>query len=63
MAYGAARSSVAASPGLLFEALARAAVQSSREFKEQELSNTTWAFATVNYGDEQLFRAMARAAE
>ena len=32
-----------------------------RDFKPQELANTAWAFATVNYQDEQPFAALATA--
>ena len=31
--------------------------------KPQEVANAAWAFATVNYGDEKLFAALAIAAE
>ena len=33
------------------------------DFNPQEVANTAWAFATVNYRDEKLFAALARAAE
>ena len=32
-------------------------------FNAQELANTSWAFARVNLSDENLFAAVARAAE
>ena len=47
----------------LFAALVRAAERRLSEFNAQELANTAWAFATVNYRDEKLCAALAIAAE
>ena len=33
------------------------------EFNPQNVANTAWAFATVNYRDDKLFAALAVAAE
>ena len=43
--------------------LARAAERRLRKSNPQGVSNTAWAFATVNYRDEKLLAALARAAE
>ena len=48
---------------LLFPVLARPAERRLTEFHPQEVANTAWAFATVNYRDEKLFAALAIAAE
>ena len=47
----------------LFTALAAAAERSMREFNEQALANTAWAFAMVGHEDERLFSALVAAAE
>ena len=47
----------------LFEALAAAATQQMGNFNRQELANTAWAFAKVDHKDNQLFAALAKAAE
>ena len=47
----------------LFAALARTAERWLSEFNPQDVANTGWAFATVNYRDEKLFAALARVAE
>ena len=47
----------------LFAALARVTERRLSHFKPQEVANTAWAFATVNYLDEKLFAVLARAAE
>ena len=47
----------------LFKSLARAAVQRVSEFNTQNLANSAWAFATVNWRDEKLFTAFARERE
>ena len=48
---------------MLVAALATAAEGRLSEFKPQNVANTAWAFATVNYRDEKLFAALASAAE
>ena len=48
---------------ILVAALATAAKRRLSDFNPQEVANTAWAFATVNYRDEKLFAALARAAE
>ena len=48
---------------MLVAALAREAERRLTHFNPQEVANTAWAFATVNYRDEKLFAALARAAE
>ena len=48
---------------MLAAALTTAAERRLSEFNEQNVANTAWAFATVNYRDEKLFAALARAAE
>ena len=47
----------------MFPALARAAEQRVSEFNLQEFANTSWACATVNRLDDELFTASVRAAE
>ena len=44
-------------------ALVRASERRLSDFNPQEVANTAWAFATVNYRDEKLFAALAIAAE
>ena len=41
----------------------RAAERRLSDFNPQDVANTAWAFATVNYRDEKLFAALAIAAE
>ena len=48
---------------MLFVASARAAKQRMSDFKEQELANIAWAFASVGQLDVPLFTALAREAE
>ena len=48
---------------MLLAALARAAKWQLSEFNPQEVANTAWAFATVNYRDEKLFAALSRVSE
>ena len=47
---------------LLFPLLAIATERRLSEFNPQEVADTAWAFATVNYRDERLFAALAIAA-
>ena len=49
--------------GKLFAAMARAVARRLSDFNPQEVTNTAWAFATVNYRDERVFPALAGAAE
>ena len=44
----------------LLAALAREAERRLSKFKMQNLTNTAWAFATVNMLDKKLFAALAR---
>ena len=46
-----------------FAALAIASEWQLREIHMQNVTNTAWAFATVNYRDETLFAALAVTAE
>ena len=48
---------------ILVAALSTAAKRRLSDFNPQDVANTAWAFATVNYRDEKLFAALARAAE
>ena len=48
---------------ILVAALATAAERRLSDFNPQNVANTAWAFATVNYRDEKLFAALARATE
>ena len=50
-------------PRILVAALVRAAERRLTTFNPQNVANTAWACATVNYRDEKLFAALARAAE
>jgi len=47
----------------LFSALVRATERRMHEFIEHNVSNTAWAFATVNYQDEKLLVVLAIVAE
>ena len=44
----------------LFTELAREAKRRAGDFKQQDLANTAWAFATVGNADAPLFTALAR---
>ena len=46
-----------------FAALAIAAERRLREIHTHNVTNTAWAFATVNYRDAMLFAALATEAE
>ena len=48
---------------MLAAELATAAERRLSDFNPQEVANTAWAFATVNYRDEKLLAALAIAAE
>ena len=47
---------------MLFAALAKAVLRRISGFDAQELTNTAWAFATLDQLDKKLCRALARAA-
>ena len=59
MAYGAARCGRSGMLRILVAALATAAERRMRDFNRQDVANTAWAFATVNYRDGRLFAALA----
>ena len=63
VAYGAARCVMIGMLRMLAAALSTAAERRLSEFNAQEIANTAWAFATVNYQNEKLFAVSARAAE
>ena len=63
VAYGAARCGKSTILSLLFPVLARAAERQLSKFNSQDVVNTAWACATVNYRDEKLFAALAVAAK
>ena len=63
MAYGAARCGRGGMLRILVAALATAAKRRLSAFNPQEVANTAWACATVNYRDEKLFAALATASE
>ena len=63
MADGAARCGRSGMLRILVAALATAAKRRLSDFNPQDVANTAWAFATVNYRDEKLFAALARVAE
>ena len=63
VAYGAARCGRSGMLRMLAAALATAAERRLSEFNPQDVANTAWAFATMNYRDEKLFPALAIAAE
>ena len=50
-------------PRKMVATLATAAERRLTHFNPQEVANTAWAFATVNYRDEKLFAALARASK
>ena len=63
LAYGAARCGRSGMPQILVAALARVVKRQLSASNPQDVANTAWACATVNYRDEKLFAALARAAE
>ena len=63
VAYGAARCGRSGMLVILVAGLATAAKRRVSECNPQAVANTAWACATVNYRDEKLVAALARAAE